>query len=894
MTVICIDTEYDARYTDLGVARLACMTYSFGPDHAAIAGPAKAVELWSEWVNDPAVTFLGHSLYNDVAVLAQETYRCAEGRDCVPGQGWAWEQAHRLYDPIDAPGFPGDGLRARCRIIDTEIRQRLTNIRFGPHKADVRLGSIAKALFGEDRSDAKDVPDEAQALLRAAVPYAEWPDDVLSRTPYRVLFGMLLECHGEDVSTWPSEAVDYALDDARLPWRLYDWQCKRWNNKRIPDDTRQTAASWGLHVLSIPGWKADRERARNIRARYEAVIAHCDRTLIDAGILHVPGAVETAKRKRLQGLVYDAFAGDPPLSKSRSKTAPAPADEAERRDATAADVKAVKAAIAKLGGRIVTLAEVDLFTHLDRGSWDLPRLVTECLASSGAPALAAHLLRAEAESAAAKLLKAEGLAADQLALAPPEHARLVAIADACLPTLVDAGLVEVSHPRTIKKRVVADMVYAILGDDAPLSKKKAEEIPDPTPEQRREHCSTAAKTVREAIIVTGGKLRLPADAVAQAEGSEADFDRWLAEGGQPALNTYAVRSKARKIIDSFLDRLDTDHRIRTTYQTLVDTGRTSARGSGGPGTINVQFLPRDYDKPAHLHTRGCILPDLGWAFLVADYSQLELCSLAQVLNALVRFYARGKQRGFVEGMLRRDISETYESTLAQAINADQDCHVRMASVLRARGETYDECYALYSRADKKKEHKQPLTAEEKQIIDDRQLSKPINFGYPGGLGPTKFVDYAAGYGVTIDIATARRTKEAFLHAWVEMKLYFWHVGQLCADGVATITQLRSKRQRGDCFFTQIANGFFQALAADGAKEALRRIIRAAYRDASSPLYGTRPSGFVHDEFLVNCRAEQAERALPALEYEMIEGMRLWIPDVKIKAPGKILTERWGK
>jgi hypothetical protein len=890
MTIVCIDTEYDARYTDLGVARLACMTYSFGPDHAAIAGPAKAVELWSEWVNDPSVTFLGHSLYNDVAVLAQETYRRAEGRDCVPGQGWAWEQAHRLYDLIYDPRFPGDGLRARCRVIDTEIRQRLTHIRFGPHKADVRLGSIAKALFGEDRSDAKDIPDEAQALLRAAVPYSEWPDDVLARTPYRVLFGMLLERYGEDVSAWPREAVDYALDDARLPWRVYDWQCKRWQSKRIPDDTRQIASSWGLHVLSIPGWKADRERARNIRARYETVIAHCDRTLIDAGILHVPGGVETAKRKRLQSLMYDAFAGSPPITNSR-KNAPAPADEAERRDATATDAETVKAAIAKLGGHVVTLADlvnVNLETHPDRAV-PLTYAIAQALASSGAPALAAHLLRKEAESAAAKLLKAEGLTAEQAALAPPEYARLLAIADECLPVLIEAGLVEVSHPRTIKKRVVADMVYTILGDDAPLSKKKAEEIPDPTPEQRREFCSTAAKTVRGAIIVTGGKLRLPADAVAMAEGSEADFDRWLAESKQPALNAYAVRSKASKIISSFLDYLDTDRRIRTTYQTLVDTGRTSSRRP------NVQQLPRDYDKPSHLHVRGCLVPDPGWAFLVADYSQLELCSLAHVLTNLVRHYARGPNKELAEQLLRTTISPTYESTLARAINDDRDCHLLMAATLL--GMSYAECVEIYERAEAKKKAKQPLTTIEQSVIDHRQLAKACNFGFPGGLGARKFIDYAAGYGVTIDLGTAKHARKAYVQTWIEMRLYFHHIDQMCKENgnrLTTLRQLRSKRLRGDCNYTQAANGYFQALAADGAKEALRRIIRAAYRDASSPLYGTRPSGFVHDEFLVNCLIEQAPAALPALEREMVEGMQLWIPDVKIKAPGKILTERWGK
>jgi hypothetical protein len=1201
-TVICIDTEYDARYTDLGVARLACMTYSFGPDQpAAIVGPAKAVDLWLGWVNDPSVIFLGHSLYHDIAVLAQESYFRTEKEHCIPGQGWAWEQAHRLYDPVFNPSFPGDELRASLRVVDTEIRQRLTQVRFGPHKASVRLGDLAKMLFGEDRSDAKDVPDEAQALLRAAVPYSDWPDDVLAKTPWRVLFGYLLETHGENPSDWPQDAVDYALDDARLPWRVLEWQRKRWGSSRIPDDTRQTIASWGLHVLSIPGWKADRPRAQAIRERYRTVIGHCDRTLIDAGILHVPGAVETAKRARLQALIFDAFAGDPPITKAKRDVAFI--DEGAKREATATDTKTVMSAVRKTGAQVLTRDHV---LHHAGGS------VSQILQDSGAPALNAHLLRNEAKAAATKLLKTNGLTSEQAPLAPPEYAQLVALADACLPTLAAAGLVEVSYPRTIKKREVADRVFAELGKEAPLSKKKAEEFPYPTIEQRREFCSTDAKTVRAAVIESGGKLRLPADAVAKAdEGAEA-FDAWLADSGAAELNAYAVRTKADKTITNFLDRLDTDHFIRTSYVTLVDTGRTAcvaawtliktrqglvpvehirvgddvwthrarwrrvtavwrkgvqpmvavhlsnghvltcttdhrvllssgdwcrvgalsndtissldreqgksnkgvdhvsstqvaacghrraaehdrterdicytaayvvgrtqsakghpagriedgreksnawkdaretpsvgrrvpnrhrlsdslaqrqtpisssrshgtsagAGGSTGGATrtpyrwgryeqqtgqfgahdeprasgypclaatefdathiekieaagnfevyditveadasyeacgiyhhnsrqINIQQFPRDYDKPGHLHVRGCIVPPPGECFLVADYSQLELCSLAHVLNVLVRHYARTKQRGFVENMLGREISDTYESTLAAAINANQDCHVRMAANLRGRGESYAECYSLYSWADAKKSkefyaalgvsksatfdeietayrskiepeakvihayevlrdvelrtrYDAPLTYEELLIIDHRQLAKPANFGFMGLLGPTKFVDYAAGYGVTVDIATARMAKRAYENTWIEMKLYFWHILQMCKDGVATVTQLYSKRQRGDCFPTQAANGYPQGLAVDGAKEALRRIIRAAYRVPSSPLFGTRPSGFVHDEFLVNCKIDQAPRALPALEHEMVEGMRSWIPDVKIKAPGKILYERWGK
>lgn len=868
--IICLDTEYDARYSDLGIGRLACMSYSLHPGHAAIAGPSEAVALWSAWVDDPDVTLLGHSLYNDVAVLAQETHRRTTGEDCVPGFGPAWESAHRLYESD--------------RALDTEIHQRLTHIRFGPHKASVALGDLVKQLFGEDKSDSKSVPDEVKALLRDAVPYADWPTDLLERAPHRVKFGYYLETYGEDLGRWPAEAVDYALDDAREPWRLHDWQQRRWNGREIPDAKMQVKHSWMLHLVSIPGWVADRERAAAIRERYRDVIAHCDRTLVDCGILHAPGRKLTAKRGALQGVITNAFDGNPPLTKSLVKSATpeqlAELTPIERRDAAATDAKVTKKAIERAGGRVLTLAEAL--------AADDARALCTATGASLAPLdpvciLNAHRLYGDACKAAKK--------------GGENAARAEVVAENLLPLLVLAGLIEVSHPRTIKKDRVADYVYAILGDEAPLSKTAAETIFNPTPEERRKHCSTAAKTVRQAILHAEGSPLNVTDAVVKAEGSAEDFDAWLAKSGQPELNAYAVRSKADKTITNFLDRLDTNRRIRTTYQTLVDTGRTSSRGSGGPGTLNVQQLPRDYDKPAHLHTRGCILPDPGWAFIVADYTQLELCSLAHVLTQLVRFYARNPTLKHVaESKLGFAISEHYESTLSRAINADRDCHVLMASVLRGHGESYEECYALYERADQKKAAKEPLDKYEKQIIDDRQLAKPCNFGFPGGLGELKFIDYAAGYGVTITLPTAKRAKAAYMLTWPEMKLYFYHIGRMCelAGGEAVLHQFVSNRERGGCYFTKACNGFFQSLAADGAKYAGQLLVKHAYRVPSSPMYGTRPSGFVHDEYLVNARREQAPLALPEVERLMVEAMQVYIPDVKIKAPGKVLYERWGK
>jgi hypothetical protein len=321
--------------------------------------------------------------------------------------------------------------------------------------------------------------------------------------------------------------------------------------------------------------------------------------------------------------------------------------------------------------------------------------------------------------------------------------------------------------------------------------------------------------------------------------------------------------------------------------------------------VNIQQFPRDADKPPHMHVRGCMIPDPGWCFIVADYTQLELCALAHILTQLVRYYAaHPKRKAYAEQLLKFEISETYESSLSRAINANMDCHVLMASVLMTS--TYEAIYPIFKQADAKKDAGQPLDADEKEVISQRQISKVCNFGYPGGLGAKKFVDYAAGYNLTVTVDQAATAKRAYIAAWPEMRLYFDHIGRKCSegDGSMEVVQLYSNRIRGGCNFTQACNALFQSLAADGAKEALALLIDASYRDLRSPLFGCRPSGFVHDEFLINAPLSIFDRmtddakpvpvALRETENLMIAGMRKWIPDVVIKAPGKVLRERLSK
>jgi len=169
----------------------------------------------------------------------------------------------------------------------------------------------------------------------------------------------------------------------------------------------------------------------------------------------------------------------------------------------------------------------------------------------------------------------------------------------------------------------------------------------------------------------------------------------------------------------------------------------------------------------------------------------------------------------------------------------------------------------------------------------------LNFGYPGGLGAAKFVDYArAGYGVTVTETDARKRKEDWYRKWPEMRLFHQHFGSMgIGDQTFRVTQLPSGRVRGGVMFAAACNTSFQGRAADGAKRAGWYITQETYLGYGthwpddgrppSPLYGSRMCLFVHDEFIIEAPEDRTHEAAHRLSEVMIIGMREVVPDVKI-------------
>lgn len=273
--------------------------------------------------------------------------------------------------------------------------------------------------------------------------------------------------------------------------------------------------------------------------------------------------------------------------------------------------------------------------------------------------------------------------------------------------------------------------------------------------------------------------------------------------------------------------------------------------------------------------RECFVPRLGFVYGFADYSGLELATLSQVCLDVLG-----------------------HSEMAEALRRGEDLHLALGADML--GVTYAEARAR-------------MQAGDSEIKHYRQQAKPAGFGFPGGLGADSFREYAEQYGVVLTLQQAKDLKDAWFRKWPEMRDYFAWINQLTeGNNPPPVVQIRSGRLRGGASYCAVANGAFQGLAADGAKEALWRVAKEAYlaadpshwegaRTTPTTLFGSRPVLFIHDEIgneipyapEVGGSPERASASALRLSAVMVASMKKWVPDVPIKAD-PVLVRRWYK
>jgi hypothetical protein len=320
--------------------------------------------------------------------------------------------------------------------------------------------------------------------------------------------------------------------------------------------------------------------------------------------------------------------------------------------------------------------------------------------------------------------------------------------------------------------------------------------------------------------------------------------------GDEIMEDYALYSTLNKVLSTDVPMLLSGATLplHTRYG-MAETGRTTSgknKATGGGGNLqNLRRLPG---------IRECIVPRPGYVFAQADYSSFELFCLAQSCRDLVGY-----------------------SALGDALNKGLDPHCVVAAFILGR--TYEDVMA----------HK-----KDPEVEAARQTGKVANFGFPGGLGAKRLVEFAhKGYGVTITEAQAKELKTTWQTAWPEMADFFKFVAGLETAYGFDVLLKRSMRLRGKASFCAAANTYFQGPAADGAKAALYLVAREQYLPGTA-LYGSRTAVFVHDELILEAPEETAPEAAERLSVLMVQGARMFLPDMPGLKAEPCLMRYWSK
>jgi DNA polymerase I len=151
---------------------------------------------------------------------------------------------------------------------------------------------------------------------------------------------------------------------------------------------------------------------------------------------------------------------------------------------------------------------------------------------------------------------------------------------------------------------------------------------------------------------------------------------------------------------------------------------------------------------------------------------------------------------------------------------------------------------------------------------DRRLAKAINFGLLYGQGAKGFKEFARDkYDTDITLGEARQYKRRFFETYPGLAAWHERERLRMKHGETETRTLTGRRRVGVTRFTEWVNAPVQGTGADGLKLAL-----ALLRERLGECPGAVPIACVHDEIVVECDEDKAEKVEAWLEKAMINGM----------------------
>lgn len=318
----------------------------------------------------------------------------------------------------------------------------------------------------------------------------------------------------------------------------------------------------------------------------------------------------------------------------------------------------------------------------------------------------------------------------------------------------------------------------------------------------------------------------------------------------PILEAYGEFGELRSVLAKDVKALiqGTHTPIHTRFNMAVSDRVTSSK----PNVQNWRVYPG---------IRECFEPRPGYVYIQADYSGMELATLATVC---LRLFGKSK--------------------LAEELIAKRDPHMALGAQLMDK--PYAEAMALYKQGD---------PAAKKA----RVMAKPANFGLPGGLGLKTFMLFSKlQYNVDLTLESATHLRDTWFATYPEMREFFAYVRSLRRGSTERgrdywVTEIVTGRVRGGCLYTAACNDHFQALGASMSQAALFEVSRECYTARDSPLWGSRPVNYVHDEIIAEAPEHLASGAARRMAEIMGAIGRRYLPEVGCEAP-PVVMRRWSK
>lgn len=270
-------------------------------------------------------------------------------------------------------------------------------------------------------------------------------------------------------------------------------------------------------------------------------------------------------------------------------------------------------------------------------------------------------------------------------------------------------------------------------------------------------------------------------------------------------------------------------RIHATYHQIA-----SPSGRFACTSPNIQQIPRES------LVRSCIRPQPGYAFIVADYSQVELRVAAGISG---------------------------DQLMLNAYHNGQDLHKLTAAITMNK-------------------------AAEMVTKEERQAAKAINFGLIYAMGARGLQQSAkASYGVDMTHDQAQMFRNRYFENYSGIRNWQRDTEQFGRKNGYVRTaagRIRSYRQEA-LRVNELLNIPVQGTAAEGLKSALCIFWDEVNRinlEASIV-------AIIHDEIIVEVLAEQAEQAKTTLEKAMVAGIQWLVPQVPFSVDA-VIAESWAE